>query len=92
MADERVTERTDGVTTERVTETNTPHTTVIERRGGGGSLVLGIILVALVAVLAWFLFLRGDQEARETSAIEGAATEVGETADQIGDTVDGDKK
>lgn len=92
MADERVTERTDGVTTERVTETSTPHTTVVDRRGGGGSLVLGIILVGLLAVIAWFLFLRNDQEAAESSAIEGAATEVGETADQIGDAVDGEKK
>jgi hypothetical protein len=36
MAD-RIVERTDGVTAERVTETSSPSTVVVERRGGSGA-------------------------------------------------------
>ena len=49
MADERITERDDGVTRERVVETSDPDRTVaVERRGGGGAMIVGIVLLIAV--------------------------------------------
>lgn len=61
---------------ERVVER--PTTTVIERRGSGVGLILGIIVVALIALAAYFLF--AENENRETDAVVSAAQSVGDAA------------
>jgi uncharacterized protein HemX len=97
MSEERITERTDGVTTERVVERGEPThtTTVVERRGGGGMLI-GLAVLIAVLVGAWFLFAEGQNDAAETKAITEAAQSVGDSAEKAGDAVvdavDGEKK
>ena len=42
---------------DRVTDTNAPHTVVVERGGGGsGAVLIGLAVLVLVAVVAFFLF------------------------------------
>jgi len=76
MADEIVT-----------SDNGAPHTTVIERSGGGMGTVL-IAMVLLIAVLAgaWFLFNQNQAENRKTDAITRAADKVGEGAQKVGDS------
>jgi uncharacterized protein HemX len=98
MSEERITERTDGVTTERVTERGEPThtTTVVERRGGGGGMLVGLAVLIAVLVGAWFLFAEGQNDAAETKAITEAAQTVGDSAEKAGDAVvdavDGESK
>src|SRR3546814_14046896 len=77
MADERV--------TERVVER--PTTTVVERRGSGWGVVFAIILIAIVAVVAYILLVDNQNETRETNAVVGAAQSVGDADDSVGDAV-----
>ncbi|MCA1748386.1 MAG: hypothetical protein ABR601_10335 [Parasphingopyxis sp.] len=90
MVDERITERDDGVTTERVVEhsESEPHTTVVERRGGGAGWIIAVILV--IAVIAGiYLFSEFNQtEAVEADAVSEAASQVGDAAQQAGDAAD----
>jgi hypothetical protein len=87
MATERVTERNDGSTRERVVERNeNSGTTVVERGGGSGlgaivAIVLGLIIIA---VAAYFLSGFYRQEAVETAAVSDAAESVGQAADNVG--------
>ncbi|SEI85938.1 hypothetical protein SAMN05428950_101400 [Sphingomonas sp. OV641] len=77
------------MTDERVTETSTPNTTIIERRSGGGSGVLiGLAVLLAVIVAAFFLFNQSKNEGLETQAITSAAQSVGETADKAGAAID----
>jgi uncharacterized membrane protein len=89
---DRVTERTDGVTTERVTEHDGSSGTVIVDRGGGGGGGVGIamvfVLIVLVAIAAIFLVNQNRNEAVKTDAITGAAKSVEKTADKIGTAAD----
>ena len=80
MAEERVVERT----VERE-----PHTTVIEKRGSGAGVVLGILAIAVVVLLAWFLLAQNRNDAVRTDAVTGAAQSVGKAADKVGDAADG---
>lgn len=92
MADERIVERTDGVTTERTVEHGSG-TTVIEKRGGGAGVVIGIIALVAVALLAWFLFAQNRNDTVRTEAVSGAASSVADSvdkaADKVGDAADG---
>lgn len=84
---ERVTERTDGVTTERVTEPTSGGTTVIETRGGGGSgvgIFIGLILLAALVIGAVFLLNQNRNDAIKTDAITEAAKSVEKGADKVG--------
>lgn len=86
MATERVTERRDGDTRERVVERGeTSGTTVVERSGGAGlgAIVAIVLIVALVAAAA-FLLTSYRQEAAETAAVSSAAESVGQAADSVG--------
>lgn len=100
MTEERITERTDasGNVTERVIERGTPGTTVVERRGGGG-VIMGIIVIALIAAIAFFLVDMNKGETRKDEAVTEAAGKVGDSAKKIGDAAEravdklaGDKK
>lgn len=81
---ERVTERSDGVTTERVTESG-GGTTVVERRGSGAGLLIGLAVLILVVVGAIYLINQNNREAVETQAVTGAAESVGDAAKDVGD-------
>lgn len=82
---DRVTERTDGVTTERVTEQG-GGTTVIERRGGNGAGVLiGLALLILAVVAGYFVVNEGRNDSIETEARTDAIESVGGAVDKIGD-------
>jgi hypothetical protein len=74
--------------------TQTPHTTVIERRGSGGGLLIGLAVLIVVAVAAYFMIARGDSETAKNNAITSAAKSVESTADKAGSAIDGatDKK
>lgn len=87
MADERVTERTDGVNHERVVERGgSSNPVIVERRGGGmGGVVALIIGLAVVALIAYFLLNMNRQEEVRTDAVSAAAESVGNAAENVGD-------
>lgn len=89
MSEERITERTDaeGNVTERIIERGTPNTTVVERRGGGGVLI-GVVLIAIIAVVAFFLLDMNGSESRKDDAIAEAAGQAGDAAKQVGDAAE----
>jgi hypothetical protein len=90
MATERVTERDDGVTRERVTEAGRADTVVVERRGGGFGAVLGAIaLVVLIAIVAVFLLNQNRQGDVQTAAISDAAENVSSAATDAASSVSG---
>lgn len=82
---ERVTERSDGVTSERVTETG-GSTVVVERRGSGVAWVIGLVLLIAVVVGAVYLFNQNNRENLKTDAVTQAADKVGDAAKDVGDT------
>jgi hypothetical protein len=94
MATERVTERSDGLTNERTVERNEAGgTTYVERGGSGvGGVIIGIAVLALVAIIAFFLLNMNRQEAIETEAVSGAASSVAESvggaAESVGNAAD----
>ncbi|WP_246623177.1 hypothetical protein [Sphingomonas colocasiae] len=89
MTEERITERTDaaGNVTERIIERGAPGTTVVERRGGG-SVIIAIILVAMIAVVAFFMLDMNRGETRKDDAVADAAGKVGDSAKKIGDAAE----
>jgi hypothetical protein len=82
---DRIVERTDGVNAERVTETNSSGTVVVERRGGGAGLLIGLAVLILVVLGALYLINQNNREAVKTDAITGAAESVGDAAKDVGD-------
>lgn len=82
MTTERVTERTDGLTSERTVERGREGgVTYVERGGSGvGAVIAGIALLALVAIIAFFLIQTSNNEAIETQAVTSAASSVAESA------------
>ncbi len=90
MATERVTERSDGLTSERVVERDAGGTTYVERGGSGmGGVIIGIAVLALVAIVAFFLLQANRNDAIETQAVSSAASSVadsvGSAAESVGD-------
>ena len=88
MADERVTERTDGVNHERVVERGAggSNPVIVERRGGGmGGVIALIIGLAVVALIAYFLLNMNRQEEVRTDAVSAATESVGNAAENVGD-------
>ncbi|TGX52299.1 hypothetical protein E5A73_16015 [Sphingomonas gei] len=84
MAD-RIVERTDGVTAERVTETDSgPSTVVVERRGSGAGLLIGLAVLILVVVGGLYLVNQNSRENIKTDAITSAAKDVGDAAKDVG--------
>jgi hypothetical protein len=80
MATERVTERPDG-TRETVVERDTG-TTYVDRGGSGvGGVIIGIAVLALVAIVAFFLLSANRNDAMRTDAVSSAASSV---ADSVG--------
>ena len=81
MATERMTERTDGNTRERVVERDGGGTTYVDRGGSGvGGVIIGIAVLALVAIIAFFLLNQTRNDNLQTEAVTGAASSVAESA------------
>jgi hypothetical protein len=82
MAIERGTERNDGLTTERVIARDAGGTTYVDAgRGSGlGGVLIGIAVLAMVAVVAFFLLQSNRNDAIRTDAATGAAASVADSA------------
>jgi len=81
MATERVTERSDGLTTERVVERG-GGTTYVDAggRSGLGGVLIGIAVLAMVAIVAFFLLQSNRNDAIRTDAVTSAASSVADSA------------
>jgi hypothetical protein len=81
MATERMTERDDGMTSERVVERDGGGTTYVDRGGSGlGGVIIGIAVLALVAIIAFFLLNQSRNDNLRTNAVTGAASSVANSA------------
>jgi hypothetical protein len=81
MATERVTTRSDGTTTERTVERDGGGTTYVDRGGSGVSgVIIGIAVLALVAIVAFFLLNANRNDTLRTTAVTGAASSVADSA------------
>ena len=82
MATERVTERSDGLTSERVVERDGGGTTYVDKGGGSGmgGVIIGIAVLALVAIVAFFLLQSSRNDALRTDAVTSAASSVADSA------------
>ncbi|MBY8827108.1 hypothetical protein [Hephaestia mangrovi] len=79
VEEERVVETPEG----RPAET---HTTVIERRGGGGGAVLiGIAVLVLAIIGAFYFYNKSQNDNVRTDAITSAAQSVSDGAQKVGD-------
>ena len=90
MATERVTERTDGVTSERVVERDGGGTTYVEKGGSGmGGVLIGLAVLAMVAIVAFFLLQSNRNDAIRTEAVTSAASSVADSASNAAEGVSG---
>jgi len=88
MVDERITTRDDGVVTEQVVERNDSDRVYVEReRSGGGGFIVGLLILAAIAIGAWFLLNQNDRENAETDAVVGAAEQVGDSVEKAAEDV-----
>lgn len=85
MATERVTERSDGVTSERTVERGPSGGTTVVRTGGGGmGALIAVAVVALVALIAVFLVVSANRS-DPGSEIADAATSIAGSASRAAD-------
>jgi hypothetical protein len=92
MATERVTERTDGLNTERVVERDRGGSTTYVDGGGGsgmGGVIIGIAVLAMVAIIAFFLLQSNRNDAIRTDAVTSAASSVADSASTAAEGVAG---
>jgi hypothetical protein len=87
MATERVTERSDGLTTERTVERDGGGTTYVDRGSGMGGVIIGIAVLALVAIVAFFLLQSNRRDAIRTDAVTSAASSVADSAGHAANAV-----
>ena len=85
MTTERVTEHADG-TRERVIERDDAGPAYVDRGGSGlGGVIIGLAVLALVAIIAFFLLSQNRNDNLRTSAVTGAAHSVSNAAGSVGD-------
>jgi hypothetical protein len=89
MATERVTETSDGLTRERVIERDVGGTTYVDKGGGSGlgGVIIGIAVLAMVAIVAFFLLQSNRNDAIRTDAVTSAASSVADSASNAADSV-----
>src|SRR3954468_15231734 len=89
MATERVTERSDGLTNERVVERDGGGTTYVDKGGGSGvgGVIIGIAVLALVAIIAFFLLQYNRNDTIRTDAVRNAASSVADSASSAANNV-----
>ena len=86
MATERVTEHPDG-STDRVIERDSG-TTYVDRGGSGvGGVIIGLAVLALVAIIAFFLLSQSRNDTLRTNAVTGAASTVADSASSAAKSV-----
>ena len=87
----RTVERSDGVTTERVTEDTPGGTTYVEapRSSGIGGVLAVIAVIAALAIAAFFFLNMSRNDTIRTQSVSDAASSVagsvGKAADNVGD-------
>jgi hypothetical protein len=80
MATKRVITRNDGVTSERIVERDGGGTTYVDRGGAGmGGWVVGLAVLALVAIIAFFLVNQTRNDALRTDAVTSAASSIADS-------------
>lgn len=67
---------------------NRPDTVVVERRGTGMGLLIGIVAILLIAVVAFFVVSQNRNDTLRTEAVTSAAQDVGDSAKQVGDAAE----
>lgn len=83
MATEEIIERTDAPAA-----TRTERVTVVEKRGSGmGGVIIGVAVLALVAIVAFFLLQANRNDTIQTQAVSSAASSVAESAGQAAGAV-----
>jgi hypothetical protein len=85
----RTVERSDGVTTERVTEDGAPNTTYVEApsHGGGlGGVLAVIVVIAALAIAAYFFLSMSRNDAVRTQSVSDAASSVASSASRAADS------
>ncbi|WP_296600784.1 hypothetical protein [Phenylobacterium sp.] len=88
MATERVTERSDGLTRERVVERDAGGTTYVDSGGSGlGGVLIGLAVLAMVAIVAFFLLQSNRNDAIRTDAVTSAASSVADSASNAAEGV-----
>jgi hypothetical protein len=88
MAIERVTERPDGTIRERIIERDGDGPIYVDRGGSGvGGVIIGIAVLALVAIIAFFLLNQSRNDNLRTSAVTGAAATVADSASSAAQNV-----
>jgi hypothetical protein len=88
MATERVTERRDGMNRERVVERDGGGPTYVDRGGSGvGGVVIGLAVLALVAIIAFFLLNQSRNDNMRTNAVTSAASSVADSASSAAQNV-----
>ena len=65
-----------------------PQTVIVERRGSGGGLLIGLAILLAGIVGAYFLLNHSNNDDARTGAVTSAAKSVGDAADRAGDAVD----
>lgn len=90
MATERVTTRDDGTIRERVVERDSGDGAYVDRGGGSGigGVIIGVAVLALVAIIAFFLLSQNHNDNLRTSAVTGAAATVADSASGAAKSVD----
>ncbi len=67
----------------------TERTTIIERGGSGGTVLIAIVLLIAVVIGGVYLFNMQQAQTGKDQAIAGAATSVSHAADKVGDAASG---
>jgi uncharacterized protein (UPF0333 family) len=63
-------------------------TVVVERSGSGAGLIIGLAVLIVVCVAAYFLVIQSNSEVAKDDAVAGAAKSVESAADKAGSAID----